>query len=526
MRIGCTQREGGCGMALAGGRRSNETPDAVALVDGRSELTWRAVDSVLNRATNALLARDLDPDRKRVAVFEENSAETVLAHLAGVLAGLSTVPVNFHLTAAELSYILGDAEAAIVFAGPETVDTAVAAASEIGNIEVVAWRCDHHDSVLAWQKFLEGGEDREPPSHMPPRPYLHYTSGTTGRPKATEAPPTMFIPVETVEEHVAAIIAVTPSDGKALIVSPMYHGAGLNYVRSLAGGMPVVVLGRFDAEATLAAIESHRTTTTTMVPTHFARLLALPETVRSKYDVSSMQTVIQTGASCPVDIKRRMIEWWGPVFIEVYGATEAGATNMITSAEWLEHEGSVGRTIPPFEVLVVAEDGRELGPSEIGQLYFRDTTGHGIVYRNDPQKTSAAHLAPGVFTLGEMGYVDADGYVYITDRVADMVVSGGANIYPAEAERVLLEHPNVADVACIGVPNHDLGEELKALVVPVTRHEPPNVEDLIAFCRERLAGYKCPKTVDLVADVGRNAMGKINKRTLRAPYWPTDRTIA
>jgi long-chain acyl-CoA synthetase len=234
-----------------------------------------------------------------------------------------------------------------------------------------------------------------------------------------------------------------------------------------------------------------------------------------------MKFVTHTGAACPVEVKRAMIDWWGPIFVDAYGATEVGTTCSITSTEWLEHPGSVGRAVPPFEALVIDDDGRELPPNVEGKLYFRDTTGRGIFYPNDPQKTAAAHIAPGVFTLGEIGYVDEDGYVFITDRFSDLVVSGGANIYPAEAEQVLVEHPEVADVACIGVPHADMGEALKALVVPRDPASPPDPAALITFCRERLSHYKCPRSVDIVASVGRNAMGKINKRALRAPYWAT-----
>jgi long-chain acyl-CoA synthetase len=241
--------------------------------------------------------------------------------------------------------------------------------------------------------------------------------------------------------------------------------------------------------------------------------------VKRRYDVSSMRYVAHTGASCPVEVKRAMIEWWGPIFVDAYGASEVGTTCSITSQEWLEHPGSVGRSLPPFEALVMDDDGHELPPNTEGRLYFRDTTGRGIVYPNDPAKTAAAHIAPGVFTLGEIGYMDADGYVFITDRFSDMVVSGGANIYPAEAEQVLIHHPAVADVACIGVPNREMGEELKALVIAADPANPPDPAELIAWCRERLSHYKCPRTIDLVDDLGRSTMGKINKKRLRQPYW-------
>jgi long-chain acyl-CoA synthetase len=247
--------------------------------------------------------------------------------------------------------------------------------------------------------------------------------------------------------------------------------------------------------------------------------------VRAKYDVSSVKWVGHTGAACPVDVKRRMIEWWGPVFFDAYGATEVGTTCMITSEEWLEHPGSVGRAIPPFTAIVVDDEGNEVPANTEGRIYFEDSTGRGVVYPSDPQKTADAHLRPGVFTLGEIGYLDDDGYVYITDRFSDLIVSGGVNIYPAEAEQVLIEHPAVADVAVIGVPHAEMGEAVKALVVPADPGSPPAEADLVAYCRERLAGYKCPRSIDIVDTVGRTAMGKVNKRALRAPYWDSARTI-
>jgi long-chain acyl-CoA synthetase len=280
-----------------------------------------------------------------------------------------------------------------------------------------------------------------------------------------------------------------------------------------------VILGRFDAEDTLRTIAEHRTESAVMVPTHFVRLLALPEEVRARYDVSSMRQVSHTGAKCPIDVKRAMIEWWGPIFVDAYGATEVGTTCSITSPEWLEHPGSVGRCLPPFSAVIYDDDGNELPANTEGRLYFRDATGRGIVYPNDPEKSKAAHIAPGVFTLGEIGYVDDEGYVFITDRFSDMVVSGGVNLYPAEAEQVLIRHPAVLDVACIGVPHREMGEELKGLVMLRQGHEATTPAEILAFCREHLSTYKCPRTVDVVADLGRTTMGKINKRALRAPYW-------
>jgi len=510
-------------MALATKEKARATPGAFALADERQTITWGELEPILNRAVNALVAK---PGLQRVAVFAQNSAEAAVAYLAAMHAGVSSVPANFHFTADELAYILRDSGAKIVFAGPETAAAAKAAADQVGGVEVVAWRSPPTAGVTAWDAWLAAASDAEPPTDRPPQPHLHYTSGTTGRPKGVETPPTLWPRKATVREFVELLQAQTPAEhAPSLVVSPLYHTSPLRSLRALAGGAPMVLMSRFDAERVLQTIDRYRIASTVMVPTHFQRLLALPEEVRRKYDVSSLALVYHTGAACPVDVKRAMIAWFGPVFVEAYGGTESGAVCTITSQEWLQKPGSVGCAKPPFELVVVGEDGERLGANRPGQLYFRDTTGRGIIYHNDEAKTRAAHLEPGVFTLGEVGYFDDDGYLFITDRVSDMIVSGGVNIYPAETEQVLLQHPKVADAAVVGAPNAEMGEEVKALVVPKDLKDPPTAEELDQFCRERLAGYKRPRTYDIVEDIGRNAMGKVNKRELRRRYWPTERTI-
>lgn len=483
---------------------------------------WAEVGDTLNRISNALSGTDLGPHR-RVAVFAENASETALAHLGGLLGGASTVPVNFHLTADETAYILADSGTRVLFVGPDTVGRGIAAAAAAGVGTIVGWGLDGMDSVedvTPWPDWLAAADPDDPPLDVVPRPNLLYTSGTTGLPKGTELPPTMFAGGGTMAEHLEALKGNPFARfGTHLVVGPMYHTGPLSGMRLLVAGVPSVILGKFDAEATLAAIATHRTESAVMVPTHFVRLLALPDDLKARYDVSSMQLVAHTGATCPVDVKRAMIEWWGPIFTDAYGASEVGTTCSITSEEWLSHPGSVGRAIPPFEALVLGDDDAEVERRTEGRLFFRDTTGRGVVYPNDPEKTAAAHIAPGVFTLGEIGYMDDDGYVFITDRFSDMVVSGGANIYPAEAEQVLLQHPDVADVACIGVPHAEMGEELKGLVIAREPADPPAPAELVEWCRQRLSHYKCPRTIDIVDDLGRTTMGKINKRRLRAPYW-------
>ena len=513
-------------MTIATASKAAETPEETALADERGGIPWSYLDSILNRATNALLNAGLDPGQ-RIAVFAENSAETVMGHLAGILAGISTVPVNFHLTAAEVQYILEDSEAGLLMVGPETLEVGLEAARAANIPLVVGWRCLEQHGLVSWDAFLARGSDIEPPNDMPPQPFLHYTSGTTGRPKGAQTPPTMFAGGTTIAEHFELVqnnVQIAP-DGVSLVVSPLYHTGPLGSVRAVTAGMALVILGRFNAENVLRAIETHKVTNTLMVPTHFQRLLALPADVRAKYDTSSLQVVSHTGAACPVDVKHAMINWFGPIFFEAYGATEAGSTNAIDSHAWLEHPGSVGKTLPPFECLILDENGEQLPTGQEGQIFFRDTTGRGIIYHNDPGKTEAAHLQPGVFTLGEIGYEDVEGYLYITDRSSDMVVSGGVNIYPAETEQILLRHDAVADCAVIGVPNDEMGEELKALIVLSEATAEPSHSELDGICRKQLAGFKCPRSYEFVADVGRNTMGKINKRKLRAPYWPSERSI-
>src|SRR4051794_32416152 len=499
-------------------RNAAARPQEAALTDPARSIGWADLDVMLNQVANAVRAADLGPNH-RVAVFAENAADTALAHLGGLLGGASTVPVNFHLIADEAGYVLRDSTARILFIGPETAERGLVAAEGSDVHTIVGWGLPPTAGVVPWEDWLAAADPSDPPMSTAPRPNLLYTSGTTGLPKGTELPPTMFAGGGTMSEHLEALQRNPfAAFGTHLVVGPMYHTGPLSGMRLLVAGVPSVILRRFDAEATLAAIDRYRTESAVMVPTHFVRLLALPPEVRERYDVSSMQYVAHTGAPCPVDVKRAMIEWWGPVFTDAYGATEVGTTCAITSQEWLDHPGSVGRALPPFTALIVDDEGNEAGPGVEGRLFFRDSTGRGVVYPNDPEKTAAAHIAPGVFTLGEIGYLDADGYVYLTDRFSDMIVSGGANVYPAEAEQVLVQHPAVLDVACIGVPDRDMGEQLKALVVLRPGHAAEPAE-LIAFCRDHLSHYKCPRTVDLVDDLGRNTMGKLNKRTLRKPFW-------
>ncbi len=506
-------------MVAFAARLAEERPDEVALRDSDRALSWADLDDALNRAANALLTFDLGPDH-RIAVFAENSVETAIAHMGGLIGGASSVPVNFHLTADEVAYILEDSDTRVLFVGPETAERGAAAARQAGVATVVGWRCEGVAGITDWLDWLASASGEPAPVDHAPRPNLLYTSGTTGRPKGTDLPPTMFAAGDTVAEHLENVTKGPFAQfGTHGVIGPLYHTGPLSGSRNLVGGVPVVILSRFDAEGVLQAIHEYGIESSVMVPTHFVRLLALPEETRAKYDLSSLKFIFHTGSSCPVDVKQAMLDWWGPVIWEAYGASEVGTTCSIGPEDWLAHPGSVGKAAPPFEALCVDDDGNELPPNTEGRLYFRDMTGRGVVYHNDPAKSAAAHLRPGVFTLGEIGYLDEDGFVFITDRFSDMVVSGGVNLYPAEPEKELINHPEIADVACIGVPHPEMGEELKALVIPRDPANPPAASELIAWVRERISTYKCPRSVDFVDDLGRNTMGKINKRKLRAPYW-------
>lgn len=490
---------------------------AIALRDARQELSWIELDDLLSRFANRLQKEDLGTQR-RIAVFAENAVETGMANLGGLLGGASVVPVNFHLTAAEAAYILQDSDTRVLFVGPETAERGIEAARLAGVKTVVGW---HADGVSNWESWIAQGSPDCPDLRRRPLPNLLYTSGTTGRPKGTELPPTMFAGGASISEHMLALreSPLAPL-GPHLIVGPMYHTGPLSGARMLVAGTPSVVLGKFDAQATVAAIDKYKIATTVMVPTHFVRMLALSDEVKNSFDISSMVRASHTGAKCPVEVKRAMIDWWGPVFTDAYGASEVGTTCMITSEEWLENPGSVGKSVPPFAAVVLDDDNIEVAPGTEGRLFFKDATGRGVVYHNDAEKSAAAHIAPGVFTLGEIGYMNESGYVYITDRFSDMVLSGGVNLYPAEAEQVIIDHNDVLDVACIGIPHAEMGEELRALVI-ATPTATVSEAELINYCRDRLSTYKCPRSLEFVTDLGRNTMGKINKRKLRAPYWET-----
>jgi acyl-CoA synthetase (AMP-forming)/AMP-acid ligase II len=368
-----------------------------------------------------------------------------------------------------------------------------------------------------------GAEPADPPPHEPEGSMMLYSSGTTGRPKGVKRP-LSGKPVGSTNP-LAPFLPHVGLDSSTVYLStaPLYHGAPLGW--SLATqrlGGTVVVMERFDAVEALRLIEEHRVTLAQFVPTMFSRLLDLPEAERTRHDLSSLRKVIHAGAPCPLSVKRRMIEWLGPIVDEYYSGTEGSGITYITSPEWLAHPGSVGRPILGH-VHIVDDQGAVAPAGTPGAVYF--SSGGTYQYHDDPEATALRQDERGWTTLDDMGWLDDDGYLHLIDRRAHMIVSGGVNISPTEVENVLLDHPAVADVAVIGVPNEEFGEEVKAVVVPAAPGDGAELPDeLVSWCRQRLAGYKCPRSVDVVDELPRSDTGKLLKRVLREQYWKGHQT--
>jgi acyl-CoA synthetase (AMP-forming)/AMP-acid ligase II len=488
--------------------RARLQPDEPGLVDRSHTLSWSEIADRLAKLSNALLELDLPPG-SRLAVLGENSCETMLIYAAAVLAGMGTILVNSHLTADEVQYLLDDGAAHAIWSSPELLATATEAAGS-RRLLVLA---DVEDAGR-WSSRVQRAPRRPLRGNLPTTTDLIYTSGTTGRPKAVEFPNELTPMVSDRLQSMARHHMV--GMGPHLVVGPLYHAGPHGAIGLLLTGSPVVVVGRFDAQFILDAIARFRIATSVMVPTHLIRLLALPSHRRERAETSSLRLISVTGSACPIAVKEAMINWFGPVFVETYGGSESGIVTRITSEEWLTHKGSVGRTVPPFHPLVLDENGQPSPPGVDGVLYFVDGSGRGIRYHNDPEKTSAAHLVPGTFTLGDVGHVDEHGYLYITGRASDMVISGGVNIYPAECERVMAEHPAVRDVALFGVPDDDMGERLVGVVS--LRDHVTEPEELVAFCRGSIAAYKVPRHLVVVPEVPRSPMGKAEKQSARDMY--------
>lgn len=431
------------------------------------------------------------------------------------LSGLYYTAVNTHFTADEVAYVIADSDARAVFVDASMAELAAHLVDRVEIPVVVGgtlpgWRA-YEDAITAAGEAPPLSDGSE----------MLYSSGTTGRPKAVRRP----LPTDgngswaqsVLEQALSKRYGMAP-DGVYLSPAPLYHAAGVNYTMAAHRvGAATILMPRFDAETVLRLIAEHRVTHAQFVPTMFVRMLKLPERVRKSYDVSSLQRVIHAAAPCPVDVKYAMLDWFGPIIEEYYGGTEGFAGCTIGPQEWLAHPGSVGKPFSPVHVL--SEDGVELPLGESGELFFEG--GPQFEYFKDPAKTASVANDRGWRSLGDMGYVDADGYLYLTDRASFMIVSGGVNIYPQEAENLLVVHPKLVDAAVFGVPNDEFGEEVKAVVQPADGivAGPELAAELIAYCREHLATYKCPRTIEFDRDLPRDPNGKLYKRRIRDRYW-------
>ena len=489
--------------------RALSAPAEVALADGDTSYSWGELADVCEQAVQALASLHLAAGQ-RVAVIARNAAPTAVVYLMARFSGVQIVAASFHLTAKEISYILNDGNVGAVFCDESTRSNVVAAARELGISHVFTINGDAgSDGARAFSSWVQKFDAVEPDLSVAAAPNVLYTSGTTGFPKGVMNPQLLTCSVrEHVEDYREPV-----NIGPYLMVGPMYHAGTLGILRRLTGGRPVIVMKQFTALGALEAIQRYGITGTTMVPTHFSRLLDVPNEVRTACDVSSLTLLDHTGSSCPVAVKEAMINWMGPILVDRYGGTEAGTVCTITSLEWLQYKGSAGKCLPRFTAHVVDDNDAEVPVGQVGRLYFIDHSGEGVVYLNAPEKTAAAHIRPGVFTLGDLGYVNAEGYVFVTGRTADTVVSGGVNLYPAEIERVLLDCPGVSEAAVVGVPDTEMGESLLACIV--REDAELNEADIILFAREVLAGPKVPRKFVFVEELPRNPVGKLDRKVLR-----------
>ncbi len=497
-------------------------PDKIAysMAGSGEAVTFAQLESRSNQVAHAFRTLGLQHG-DTLAIFAENSPRYFEICWAAQRAGLYFVCISSRLTTPEVEYILNDSGARLLIAsvGLKAVAEDV---KTITNLDAY-WSIDGAINGYEPLEGVRAGMPEAPIADERAGTDMLYSSGTTGRPKGIRPP----LPEDPAIDGANALTMIaqalfkTDPNGVYLSPAPLYHAAPLRWCMAMTKfGCSLVIMEKFDAEDYLAQVEKHRITHTQLVPTMFVKMLKLPEDVRAKYDVSSLVAAVHAAAPCPIPVKEQMIDWWGPVIEEYYAGSEGNGMTWANSEQWLAHKGTVG--IPIFGDLHICDEaGDEVAVGEEGQIYFGGTAPPN--YHNDPEKTKGA-LNPkhaDWSSLGDVGKVDEDGFLYLTDRKAFMIISGGVNIYPQEAENILITHPAVADVAVIGVPNEEFGEEVKAVVQPMDGVEGTDelADELLAYCLERLAKIKCPRSVDFDPALPRHPTGKLYKRLVRDRYW-------
>jgi fatty-acyl-CoA synthase len=508
------------------GTYAAQAPDRIAAVmTGTGEaLSYADLERRSVQLAHVLYDAGLRPG-DAVALLTENSLRAFEVYWAAMRSGLYITAVNFRLKPDEVAYIVDDCGAAALIVSAEQAATAEAITGQNPKTPQVKLRLAFGGPVAGYDSYEEiiAAAPAEPFADQPHGAPMLYSSGTTGRPKGIR-PPLPGVQVSEAGDAVAMLagqfFGVT-SESVYLSPAPIYHAAPLRWSAAVqAHGGTVVMMKKFDAGQALQAISDRQVTHAQFVPTMFVRMLQLPPEARARYDVSSLRVAIHAAAPCPVQVKQKMIEWWGPILVEYYAGTEANGMTVIDSATWLAHPGSVGRAVLGT-LRICADDGAELPAGEIGGVYFeRDAV--PFAYHNDPGQTRAAQHPqhPAWTTLGDIGYLDEDGFLFLTDRRAFTIISGGVNIYPQETENVLALHPAVYDVAVIGVPDPEMGESVAAFIQPAAGAVPgPELaQEITAFVKSKIASFKAPRVVRFVDDLPRTETGKLMKSELKAKY--------